>query len=540
MHRQQPAFPFQAGGDLGMKTETTTPGTWAADDRVKQEAGFVSAPVYSLMGAQHMLSGFGNYMNDFMIPWILSTQYFQGVEQRKLLGEPPWESIQSYNDLFAFNWDLTTRAFWASTLAVSEFIKSETPQVTGATVQSFLNGNGKDLTDYYQRLFQMSRGISVDLPEQIRGAAEDFGFHFEREEHPMVAETDRFYLYQVMPNEPGVVVQEGGKPILIIPPFVLGANILGFLPGEKRSYAHSFANHGVPTYIRVMKDIQTNEAFQVMTGEDDARDTRYFCERIMKRHGRAATLNGYCQGGFASLCNLLSGELDGLVDAFITCVAPMDGTRSDGFKSFFENLPQRFNDLAYGTKILPSGNKVADGTLMGWVYKLKSIENEYPVVAMLRDMALVGHYGQREISKSILAIKYWLLYERNDLPLPITEMSFASYNEPIRPDGTLPVKLFGRSLNLNRLKEKKIPWLICYGEKDDLVEKETALAPCDFIPVEVTPFPKGHVAIATSWSHPDSACDLAGRFGEGNYRGPVRFHLDLLDAVENGTDSATL
>jgi hypothetical protein len=117
-------------------------------------------------------------------------------------------------------------------------------------------------------------------------------------------------------------------------------------------------------------------------------------------------------------------------------------------------------------------------------------------------------------------------------------MSFASYNEPIRPDGTLPVKLFGRSLNLNRLKEKKIPWLICYGEKDDLVEKETALAPCDFIPVEVTPFPKGHVAIATSWSHPDSACDLAGRFGEGNYRGPVRFHLDLAEAAGSGTESA--
>ena len=77
-------------------------------------------------------------------------------------------------------------------------------------------------------------------------------------------------------------------------------------------------------------------------------------------------------------------------------------------------------------------------------------------------------------------------------------MSFASYNAPITEDGTLPVRLFGKKLNLKRLQEKKIPWLICYGTGDDLVEKETALAPLDFIDAEVTPFPKGHVAIATS------------------------------------------
>jgi hypothetical protein len=59
------------------------------------------------------------------------------------------------------------------------------------------------------------------------------------------------------------------------------------------------------------------------------------------------------------------------------------------------------------------------------------------------------------------------------------------------------------------------------------VEKETALAPIDYIDAEVTVFPKGHVAIATSWSHPNSACALHTRFGDKNYRGPVRYQLDL-------------
>ncbi len=316
---------------------------------------------------------------------------------------------------------------------------------------------------------------------------------------------------------------------MIIPPFVLGANILGFLPGEQRSYAHCYANQGFPTYIRVLKDIDSSPALQVMTAEDDTKDNRRFCEAILKVHGKPVTLNGYCQGGYTALCNLLSGQLDGLVDAFITCVSPMDGTRSKGLARFLSQLPQQFNDLSYGTKILPNGNHVADGKLMGWVYKLKSIEQEIPAAAFSRDLSMFARQknGEYKVSKTAAALNYWLQNERYDLPLEITRMSFASYNVPITTDGTLPVKLFGNTLNLKRLKEKKIPWLICYGTEDDLVEKETALAPLDFIDAEVTPFPKGHVAIATSWSFPESACALHTRFGKGNFRGPVLFHMDL-------------
>jgi hypothetical protein len=46
------------------------------------------------------------------------------------------------------------------------------------------------------------------------------------------------------------------------------------------------------------------------------------------------------------------------------------------------------------------------------------------------------------------------------------------------------------------------------------------------VDVEITPFPKGHGAIATSWSQPTSDCPLDSTFGD-NFRGPVRFQLDL-------------
>jgi hypothetical protein len=177
---------------------------------------------------------------------------------------------------------------------------------------------------------------------------------------------------------------------------------------------------------------------------------------------------------------------------------------------------------------------VADGTLMGWVYKLKSIENEIPAATFFRDLTMFARQKNCNftVNKTAAALNYWLNYERNDLPLEITRMSFASYNTPIGSDGTLPVRLFGKKLNLNRLKEKKIPWLICYGTQDKLVEKETALAALDHVDAELTPFPKGHVAIATSWSNPTSAYALHKRFESGKYRGPVRFHMDLNQDLE--------
>jgi hypothetical protein len=438
-------------------------------------------------------------------------------------------TLQAYARLGMENLDLARRGVTGVIDAAAQWAEmalSGTSQTLGAAAA---NGDFKPLLDNLKQQTDLMALMAWGYPQAIEAIGAEYGFHFERGQHTLVEETDRFRLYRIAPSWPGVETRFNSKPVLIVPPYVLGANILGFLPGEDRSYAHCFANQGIPTYIRILKDIAVCEPLQTMSAEDDAIDTRRFCEALSKLHGRPITLNGYCQGGFNALCALLSGELDGLVDAFITCVSPMDGTRSTGLSGFLERLPERFNDLDYGTKTLPNGNRVADGRLMGWVYKLKSIETESPAAACLRDLSLLHRTGGNpdRISKTALALNHWLANERNDLPLAITRMSFASYNTPITEDGTLPVKLFGRSLNLKRLKETKLPWLICYGIHDDLVEKETALAPLDFVPAEVTAFPKGHVAIATSWSDPNSACALHTRFGEEQYRGPVRFQLDL-------------
>jgi hypothetical protein len=505
----------------------------ATDTAEKSLKAYLSGLSYLATASQNGISALFRYANEFIIPYMLATNYFRDVETTKLWRHDPHRTLKDYTDLGRFNLDLCNRALTGALNAFGDYVRLESAKTAEAVAPLLFSGDSSKIEQLLQRKAQLLELMAFRYPEAIRAIEPEYGFHFERGSNPKVAETDRFILYQILPTDSTVSVRKGGKPILILPPYVLGANILGFLPGENRSYAHSFANQGIPTYIRILKDIQTTAPLQVMTGEDDARDTRSFCEAIRERHGRGVTLNGYCQGGFSALCNLLSGELDDLVDAFVTCVAPMDGTRSEGLSSFLANLPRRFNDLDYGTKTLPNGNKVADGKLMGWVYKLRSIEDESPIAAFYRDLMMFA--GQRgtdfKISKTAAGLNYWLNNERNDLPMEITRMSFVSYNTPITQDGTLPVALFGRKLNLHRLKEKQIPWLICYGLNDNLVEPPTALAPLDHVEAEVSAFPKGHVAIATSWSDPKSACALHTRFGEKNCRGPVRFQLDLETGV---------
>jgi hypothetical protein len=489
---------------------------------------------------QTYLAGMSRYTTDFYIPYILASQYFQRVELKRVYEESPVDTIEAYLHLLENNLELVNRSIKGTADMMSAYARLEMPDFTEAVQQSITELKYDKLASYTKRQAGLMDMVTNSYPKSIDDIGPEFGFHFERGEHLLFDETDRFLLYRIAPSLKQVKTRLDAKPILIIPPFVLGANILGFLPNEQRSYAHCFANQGFPTYIRILKDIDTSPALQTMTGEDDAKDTRRFCEAIMKAHGKPVTLNGYCQGGYSALCNLLTGELDGLVDAFITCVSPMDGTRSKGLARFLMRLPQRFNDLEYGTKILSNGNELADGKLMGWVYKIKSIEHEIPAAAFYRDLMMFARQknGNYSVSKTAAALNYWLLKERYDLPLEITRMSFASYNVPITDDGTLPVRLFDKDLNLKRLKEKNIKWLICYGTHDDLVEKETALAPLDHVDAEVTPFPKGHVAIATSWSAPDSACALHTRFGEENYRGPVLFHIEMDAALTSAGEEA--
>jgi len=486
--------------------------------------------------SQTYLNGVCSYYFDFMSPYWVALNSFQRTETTKLVKHQPHETARDYLELLHFNMEIARKGMLSTMRSMNQFHAREMQRRQSAWINTLFDREGEDIAEHAERLSHLVKLLTVEYPKAIRDIEPHFGFHFDDGGYVKAAETDRFVLYQVLPWKGCTVVRPNGKPVLVIPPYVLGASILGFLPGENKSYTHCFANQGIPTYIRIMKDIHSNPAVQTMTGEDDCLDMKRFCEVIRERHGKPVTLNGFCQGGFVAALNLMSGELDGLVDAFITCVAPMDGTRSRALVEYLEHIPPRFRDLGYAGKTLPNGNRIVDGKVMSWVYKLKSMEREAPIFTYYRDLTMFNRPDMEniKITPTAAALNYWLIYERNDLPIGITQLSFDSYTKPVSSDGTLPVQLFGRPLNFKRIQEKGIKWLLCYAEDDDLVDRDAALAPADFVALEVSVFPKGHGAIATSWSLPTSECALHRRFKQG-YRGPVRYQLDLDGMTEGFT-----
>ena len=474
--------------------------------------------------------GMANYLELFTKPQQSAIQNFLHMQQQKAETTPSFDDFKDLSDLVQFNFELAGKALQSTLTSMADFHMRSLSKFLVATLNTALSESkdGKEFFKYVEKQAKLVESVVRDYPQAIHNIKAEYGFHFKKEGYNKVAETDRFLLYQILPSDKKVSVRTAGKPVLLIPPYVLGENILCFLPGERKSYAHAYANQGVPTYIRVVKDIATTPAVQDMTGEDDVKDMRFFCEKIKKIYSRELTLNGYCQGGFFATLAILSGELDGLVDSLITCVSPLDGTRSKVLAEFMQNIPKKFTELGYAIRSLPNGKPVVDGKIMSWVYKLKSIETEAPLVTFYRDLAMFEKLmeSDKEMGKTAYAINHWLLYDQVDMPVAITKMSFDSYTIPVDKEGMLPVQLFGRRLNFKRLEEKGINVLICIAETDDLVDREAAVAACDFIDAEVTVFPKGHAAIATSWSHPESKCALHTTFGD-NQRGPVRFHLDL-------------
>lgn len=463
------------------------------------------------------------YLFDFMDPFWTASRAFGSLERRKNWEIHPLQTAYDYAELMKFNSQIAQKGMVGTADAVKELCEREWRRIQGR--------RDEGVVEYWENLNHHLDIVLDKFPKQIQAIKSKFGFHFENGGYRKFFETDRFLVYQVLPTAQDVEVDDGLKPVLIMHPYVLGPNILAFLPEEGKSYVHCFANQGIPTYMRILKDIHSNPPVQLMTGEDDAEDTREICMALKDKHGRQVTLNGFCQGGFMAVIDILSGRLDGYVDALITCVAPMDGTRSKAIIEYMEHLPQRYRDLRYALKPAASGNPVVDGRVMSWVYKLKSMEKEFSWVTYFRDLnnLRTEHGEDPKISNTAAALLHWLFFDRSDLPVNITKLSFDSYTVPVEEDGTLPVRLFGRKLNFKGLEEKGIKWLLCYADEDDLVDREAAIAPCDFVSPEITVFPKGHGAIATSWSLPTSACALHGTFTyKGKeYCGPVCFQMGL-------------
>ena len=408
---------------------------------------------------------------------------------------------------------------------MADYAFDQMEEATRAFLNTVLNSEGEKLGGYMRREAEIMEAVA-NFHEQIEAIGDEFGFHFNTSAYKLVHETDAFELYQVLPLKEGVKVNEHLKPVILVPPYMLGVHILAFLPYENKSYAHSFANEGIPTYVRVVKDIMTNEKVQTMTPEEDCEQTRQLCAKVMELNdGKKVTLNGTCQGGYISLMNILSGKLKDVCDALITNVTPVDGTYSEAISG----MPTMHHDFT--TTTLPSGNKVANGFLLSLGMRFVAIDRETPLVKVL-DQASLQRATDMNPGKTPAALFRWLLKERVHLPRAIANMSSHTFQDPIGDDGTLPVKLFDQPLNIKNLIDLKVPWYQNYAIKDDLVTPPCATAGNKFLEgwngLESVAFFGGHVAILTSPY--GKKAPVNGTFKDANgkdSRGPVKFQMDI-------------
>jgi hypothetical protein len=206
-------------------------------------------------------------------------------------------------------------------------------------------------------------------------------------------------------------------------------------------------------------------------------------------------------------------------------VTPVDGTYSDAI----HGMPRMHNDFL--TTTLPSGNRVANGYLLSLGMRFVAIDREQPLVRVL-DQASLHRATDLNPGKTVAALFRWLLKERVHLPLAIAQMSSCTFQNPISEDGSLPVELYGKPLNIKDLAELNVPWYQNYAIKDDLVTPPCATAGNKFLEgtgiIESVAFHGGHVAILTS-PHSKKA-PVNGTFKDATgktVRGPVKFQLDI-------------
>lgn len=442
----------------------------------------------------------------------------------KAARENPLTLMQTL-EVLQHNQQLMLKGMMSAQEKMLGFVFDQIEEALKATLNTAFNsGEGETIGGFMAREADIME-LVANFNEQIEGIKDEFGFQFDTSHYKLIHETDTFEMYQVLPMKKGVTTRTDVKPVLLVPPYMLGVHILSFLPYENKSYAHSFANEGVPTYVRVVKDIMTNEKVQNTTPEDDCLQTLELCSKLKEIHGKKVVLNGTCQGGYISLMNVLSGKLKDVCDTLITNVAPIDGTYSEAICG----MPRMHHDFI--TTTLPSGNKVANGYLLSLGMRFVAIDRETPLVKVL-DQAALQKATKMNPGKTPAALFRWLLKERVHLPIGIASMSSHTFQEPIGEDGTLPVQLFGKPLKLQDLAKLGVKWYQNFAIKDDLVTPACATAGNKFLEgtdvVELVAFHGGHVAILTS---PYSKkAPVNGEFVDAlgkKVRGPVKFMLDM-------------
>jgi hypothetical protein len=315
----------------------------------------------------------------------------------------------------------------------------------------------------YATLLETVNEVNPDLMEEAKEAT---GFAVENPlEYTLLMETPRAKIWQVLPLEEGVEVDDSRKPVLLVSPFMLEDRIMAIDPHGGMSFAHQFANEGIPTYVIRFDNPNDNEATRDMTGEEFTEDLAAAASTIKQKHGRSVALQTVCQGAYLSLLAMCTGRLHDSVDAFTQIVPPNGQTVDPILQESLQRIPA--SDRGQLPKMNPFPASASTLSM-----QLNNLQNPVSNVISAVNTAKKG-----PMSTSAAAMGVWLeSHAIRSMPREMVQLTLEGAMKGVTPEGGLPQTLFGQELSLETMREK-IRWGIFAGGRDTVVHKDSAVLP---------------------------------------------------------------
>ena len=121
--------------------------------------------------------------------------------------------MDAYLGLLENNIELMARSLKGSAEMMEGFARKETDGFADALQQVLFDGNPAKLAQFTARQAELLDLVVNVYPGAIDAIAPEYGFHFERGEHVLADETDRFYLYRVAPSLSKTETHMNAKPV---------------------------------------------------------------------------------------------------------------------------------------------------------------------------------------------------------------------------------------------------------------------------------------------------------------------------------------
>jgi hypothetical protein len=186
---------------------------------LETQAKLVSASIDQVRMMQTYWTGLSRYFLDFMAPAFSALEAFTKVELEKLEEHSPEETIRDHMGLWLFNLRLAEKGLTHGMKAIQDFHAHQLEQAFHAWHNTLNQQKGEDIAAFMARQARLMDLVVHEYPQAIRDIEPDYGFHFDDGNYIKTAETDRFYLYQVLPWDKS---GKKGNPSSLFPPMCWG------------------------------------------------------------------------------------------------------------------------------------------------------------------------------------------------------------------------------------------------------------------------------------------------------------------------------